>query len=72
MRKFFARPSVRMAMERFARIVAASAIGGVIAGIPVFVGLIPAEYLPFAAPVVTALVAALDKLRREVGAEEVH
>lgn len=65
-----ASPAVRMAVRRFVRIVAAAAIAGVIAGIPVLVGLVPAAYLPFVGPVVTAVVAALDKYRRELAAGE--
>jgi len=68
MRKIMRHPAVRMAAARFARIVGAAAIAGVIAGVPVLVGLVPAAYMPIAAPIVTALVAALDKFRRELAA----
>lgn len=68
-KRIMSHPAVRRAAVRFARIVAAAAIAGVIAGVPVLVGVVPAAYLPFVSPVVTAAIAGLDKLRRELAAD---
>lgn len=54
----------KAALVRFGRVVLYGVIGVVIAALPDLFAGVPAEYQFIAAPILTALVASLDKLRR--------
>ena len=62
-------PVVKSAVVRFARVVAAGAISAAIVAVPGLIVGVPAGYLVFAQLGATALITALDKLRRALAVD---